>query len=379
MPRLPCCLVVLSVLLLGGCGAPGEPVPPRPEIPQPILDLAVHQEGASVAVVFSLSNQRTTEGQPFQRTPDIEIYRNVESPDGSLTQPTELLRTIPGTLVDAYGTQGHFRFADPLQPGDFRRYAGRRLAYAVRASFSARHLSEPSNVAALRVFPPARPPTGLLIKQTKSAIELSWTAPTELVTGAPLAIVDGYRVYRAEVAPDMVSDALTHREKDKLIAPFSLLGSTPSTEYRDTTFQFNHGYLYAVRAVVQFSAVSVESDDSPWIGAAPLDVFPPSAPQGLEAVGVPAGGPLPVRVELSWAINPETDIEGYNIYRRDAGAATMQRLNQSPLPTPVFRDTAVEVGRTYIYQVTAVSGAGIESARSAEVSAGAPAPGDQNP
>ena len=154
LPRLLCGCVVVAALLLGGCGAPGEPVPPRPEIPAPIVDLAVHQEGASVALMFSLSNQRTTEDQPFPRTPDIEIYRDVEPAVGPLTQPDELMYTIPGTLMDTYGTQNHFRFTDPLQPGDFGRYAGRRLAYAVRASFSARHLSDPSNVAAVQVFFP---------------------------------------------------------------------------------------------------------------------------------------------------------------------------------------------------------------------------------
>jgi hypothetical protein len=343
------------------------------------MDLTVHQEGTSVALMFSLSNQRTTEGQPFPRTPDIEIYRDMEPVGGSLTQPAALLYTIPGTLMDAYGAQNHYRITDPLRSGDYGRYAGRRLAYAVRASFSARYLSDLSNIAAVQVFPPARPPTALSVQMTKSAIELSWAAPSETVTGELIAIVGGYRVYRAEVAPDMVADVLTHRENAKLIAPFSLLGVTPDAEYQDTTFQFGHSYIYAVRATVQYPGIAVESDDSPWISATSRDIFPPSAPGGLEAVALPAGAQLPVRVELSWAISPEPDIEGYNVYRKGPEAAAMQRLNPSLLPTPVFRDVAVEAGRSYVYQVTAVSKAGIESPRSAEVSAAVPLLGDQNP
>jgi hypothetical protein len=355
------------------------PVPPRPEISAPIVDLTARQEGASVALMFSLSNLRTTEGAPFPRTPDVEIYRAVEQATGSLARPTELLRTIPGTLMDTYAEQNRFRITDPLQLGDFGRYAGRRLVYTVRASFSALHLSDPSNVTALQVFPPARPPTALSVQVTKSAIELSWTAPTETVTGAPIATVRDYRVYRAEVAPDEAADVLAHHDSARLIAPFSLLGRTPALEYPDTTFQFGHGYLYSVRAVVQYSAVSVESDESSWISAAPLDIFPPSAPQGLEAVALPADAQLAARVELSWAISAEPDIEGYNVYRRDSGASAMRRLNPSLLPTPVFRDTAVEAGRRYIYQITAVSKAGIESPRSSEASAAVPGPADQRP
>jgi hypothetical protein len=365
-------IVAMLVLLLTSCGAPGEPVPPRPAIPLPINDLAIRQEGTSVTLMFSLSSQRTTEGQPFPRTPDIEIYRDVEPATGPISEPTHLLYTIPGTLTDTYDRQNHFQFTDPLQVTDFGRYANSRLVYSVRASFSSRHLSEPSNVVALQVFPPARSPTALSVQITKSAIELSWLAPDETVTGIPIPIVGGYRVYRAEVPPAIVADALAHRENAKLIAPFSLLGVTPAAEYRDTTFQFGHAYLYSVRAVVQYSRLSVESDESKWTSAVPRDVFAPSSPEGLEAVGLPANAQLPARVESSWAINPESDIEGYNIYRKNPQSVAIQRLNAVLLPTPVFRDTSVEAGRTYVYQVTAVSKAGIESPLSSEASAAVP-------
>jgi len=364
-------IVAMLALLLTSCGAPGEPVPPRPAIPLPITDLAIRQEGTSVALKFSFSNHQTTEGQPFPRTPDIEIYREAEPANGPISEPTDLLHTIPGTLMSTYGRQNHFQFTDPLQVADFGRYANSRLVYAVRASFSARHLSSPSNVASLQVFPPMRPPTALSTQITKSAVQLSWVAPTETVTGAPIAIIGGYRVYRAEVASDMVADALAHRENAKLISPFSLLGETLSTEYRDTTFEFGHGYFYSVRAVLQYSQISVESNDSTWISVTPRDMFPPSAPEGLEAVGLPANAQLPARVELSWAVNPEPDIEGYNVYRK--GSGTMRRLNPALLPTPVFRDTSVDAGSSYVYQVTAVSKAGIESPLSSEALAAVPA------
>jgi hypothetical protein len=373
-----CGMILATALLLSNCGSPGVPTPPRPAIPAPITDLTVQQQGVGVVLMFSLSNQRTTEGQPFPRTPDIEIYREVESAYGRLSQPTELMYTIPGGLMDTYGAQNHFRFTDPLQPGDFARYAHNRLAYAVWASFSGRFPSAPSNIAALQVFPPARAVTSLSVVVTKSAIELSWTPPTETVIGAPITIVGGYRVYRAEVAPDNASDAIAHHENAKLLAPFSLLGVTPAAEYQDATFQFGRAYLYSVRAVLQYGTASVESDESQWASAIPRDIFPPAPPQGLEAVGLPAIAGLPAHVELSWTISPEADVQGYNVYRDESTGIAMQRLNPAPLPTPVFRDMTAQAGRRYVYQVTAMSKAGIESPRSAEASATVPVPGGEN-
>lgn len=378
-PRAVWCGVVLTVaLFLAHCGSPGEPIPPRPAIPAPITDLTVQQQGAGVVLMFSLSNQRTTEGQPFPRTPDIQIYREVEAASGTLSPPTELMYTIPGALMDTYGAQNRFRFTDPLPPGDFARYAHNRLAYIVRASFSGRFPSEPSNMAALQVFPPARPVTSLAVQVTKSAIELSWTPPAETVIGASITIVGGYRVYRAEVTSDNAADAIAHHEHAKLLAPFSLLGVTPTAEYQDTTFQFGRCYLYSVRAVLQYGTASVESDESQWASAIPRDIFPPAPPQGLEAVGLPAIAELPAHVELSWTISPEPDVEGYNVYRGKFTGAAMERLNPAPLPTPVFRDMTAQAGHHFVYQVTAISKAGIESPHSTEASATVPVPGGEN-
>jgi fibronectin type 3 domain-containing protein len=92
----------------------------------------------------------------------------------------------------------------------------------------------------------------------------------------------------------------------------------------------------------------------------------------LEAAGLPPSGNAPLRVELSWDINPEPDTAGYNVYRKRSGETQMQRLNRALLPTPVYRDTAIEAGQKYIYQVTAVSQAGVESPASSEAAATGP-------
>jgi fibronectin type 3 domain-containing protein len=72
-------------------------------------------------------------------------------------------------------------------------------------------------------------------------------------------------------------------------------------------------------------------------------------------------------VDLSWAINLETDMAGYRVYRSERGNERGQLLAPDLLPTPAFRDSTVLAGRRYWYTVTAVDRAGNESAPSSSL------------
>ena len=63
----------------------------------------------------------------------------------------------------------------------------------------------------------------------------------------------------------------------------------------------------------------------------------------------------------------ESDLAGYNIFRRVEGAQ-FERLNKQLVQTSSFRDENVEPGKKYIYTVSAVDLRGNESQRSAEAS-----------
>jgi fibronectin type 3 domain-containing protein len=136
-----------------------------------------------------------------------------------------------------------------------------------------------------------------------------------------------------------------------------------------------------VRSVAQYPDLQIESLDSSPITVSPLDTFPPSAPQGLVVVLVPAQGAAPAYLDLSWSISAENDIAGYNIYRSEQEGAPGQKQNPDLLRTPAFRDMNVKPGHRYFYIVTAVDRAGNESPASAaapgevpvEVPAGVPA------
>ncbi|MHC4644454.1 MAG: InlB B-repeat-containing protein [Planctomycetota bacterium] len=85
----------------------------------------------------------------------------------------------------------------------------------------------------------------------------------------------------------------------------------------------------------------------------PADSTPPSAPQNITAQVISES-----QINLSWqqSTDPESGISYYRIYRDDNPAAT-------PAST-MYSDKGLSAGTEYSYQVSAINGQGLESARS---------------
>ena len=357
-----------AILALANCGAPGDPRPPQPTVPQAVTDLAARQAGDGVALTFTLP-AKSTEGEALAEPPDVEIFRGAQKA-GEAAPP--LVYTIPGALVETYLSEGRFRFVDPLKP-EQRPPDGSPLVYMVRTRASKRRTSADSNVVAVRVLPVPERVGQLRAHVTESAIELDWLPPERTTTGESIASLVGYRVYRAELEPDTVVP--TALAQAKLKAPLELLGPTSSPSFRDTRFEFDHHYAYVVRSVAQVDLDSVESPDSELAVVTPRDIFPPAPPANLVAIFVPANPESQAAIELSWSISPETDVAGYHVYRSAQEGTPGERLNQEILLVPTFRDTSV-LNVRYFYSVVAVDRAGNESARSAPATVEVPGPAE---
>lgn len=365
---------LFSILFLSSCGAPGDPAPPRPLVPQAVTDLAARQSGHDVLLTFTLP-KTSVEGQPLEEPPEIEIYRGFVAADvtpGPKNVPEKPLLTIPAALVDTYlaKEKGGIAFPDTLKPDQLEQHAGEQVIYLVRTRASKRRASADSNLAALRVYPVPEPIEKITAGVTETAIELTWTPPERTTGRARIQALAGYRVYRAEAEPR--ADASADPAKARQGEPRELVGVTPSPSYRDSRFEFGRTYVYTVTCVAQYDVDSVESEPSAPVEVTPRDTFPPAAPRNLVVVLVPATPDTPMRLDLSWSISAEPDLAGYHVYRSELEGSPGARVIQELLLTPTFRDISVEPGRRYTFTVTALDRAGNESPRSAPVSESVP-------
>jgi len=361
--------------LLAGCASPGEPIERRPPVPRAVTDLAAQQSGNDVILTFTLPKE-TVDNRELKQPPAIEIYREFRAvpatgnSGSASTAPANsaLHVTIPSGMVDHYVEQGRVHYADSVKAEDFSQHPGSEAVYTVRGRASTKRESADSNAAHLRVYPAPDAIEDVTAEITHSGVMLKWTAPAKTLVG-PAPPLAGYRVYRAEAETTAPTAA---GETPALKSPLARVGTSDSPAYFDTQVEFDHTYVYSIRSVAQYPDIMLESAGSRWVVVAPKDIFPPAAPQGLVVALVPTQGGTPAHLELSWAISPETDIAGYNIYRSEQAGAQGTRLNEQLLQTPAFRDMNGLPGRRYFYNVTAVDRAGNESPASTPASAGIP-------
>jgi hypothetical protein len=376
--------VFLFSISISGCASPGEPVERKPPVPVAITDLAAGQSGNSVVLTFTLPRD-TVEHRLLKQPPEIEIYRRFSvagAPAVPQPIPPPLLVTIPSALVSHYEQHGEIRYGDELTPEVLKEHAGETADYMVRTRASRKKHSPDSNFASLRIYPAPDAIADLRAQLASAAVSLNWTAPQQTPVG-PAPPIKEYQIYRTEISagsasagqkPSAVPEQAfpTGGAKEAELLP-QRIGTSQSPFYQDSQVDLGATYQYFVRSVAEYSGVQIESADSNLTTITMRDVFPPSAPKGLLVVFVPAEGATPAHLDLSWDINPETDVAGYNVYRSEQEGTRGKRLNAELLPTPAFSDMSSVAGQRYFYTVTAVDRSGNESEPSAAASSEVPA------
>jgi hypothetical protein len=156
--------------------------------------------------------------------------------------------------------------------------------------------------------------------------------------------------------------------------------SATSDRALDKNIRFGETYEYRAQRVARIavgsSTLELASQLSAPLRIDAVNIFPPSAPKGLEAVATAGENGSGPAIDLSWFPGTEADLAGYIVYRRDSGAsAPWQRISTAqPVVGPGYHDSNVQPGHTYTYAVTAVDQQGLESPHSAEASDTVPGP-----
>lgn len=336
-------MIFLLSLLFGGCGKKGNPVAPRSTFPAPISDLRAWPREGVVFLGWSVPSQNT-DGTRLEDLLGFKVFRQgrpiTTSPCSDCPLDFQVVAEIDidyprGARVEG----GRVLWQDAsIQPQ--HEYTYFVLSYNYYKSSSA----ESNRV---KVFwdeaPP--PPGEVRIESQDRALEITWnfSAP-----GKEWAESVGFNLYR-------------HMEGER----FGLfpLNSQPIKEsrYVDGGLVNGQRYYYEVRGVRGFMGTLIEGPASPEVRGIPEKQIPPSPPTGLVVVFQEGG------VALRWDENPEPDIAGYDIYRKEEGEATFRKINPQLIKELYFLDTTANPQKSYVYRLKAVNSSGKESEFSQDV------------
>jgi uncharacterized protein len=202
--------------------------------------------------------------------------------------------------------------------------------------------------------PPAAPESAQ-VRSEDQALEVTWSYMSRLVSGKEMKGLAGFNLYR--------------RTETERFSFFPLNPQpVPGNQYLDGALENERRYFYQVRAVRSVRGTLIEGAGSAVVSGVPEKRNPPSPPTGLVTARQADG------VALRWNLNPEPDVAGYNLYRREIGAKESLKLNPQLISERYFLDTTADPRKSYEYTLTAVDTTGKESAPSQPADAEAMAP-----
>jgi fibronectin type III domain protein len=206
-----------------------------------------------------------------------------------------------------------------------------------------------------------RTPQSVLAEPVPTGIRVSWDQAWPPKRESRLNVQYAWRVMRR---PEGATDAVMVRQ---------LNAANEAVVLVDDGIEWEKSYQYWIVPVTLWQEGGrkgeVESEDSPIATVFAHDTFPPAAPSGVQAVY----SAVPERsfIDVTWTPNSESDVAGYNVYRR-AGNEPATKINSELVKTPRFADAGIQPGLKYFYSVSAVDLRGNESGKSEETSEGVP-------
>ena len=197
-------------------------------------------------------------------------------------------------------------------------------------------------------------PAAPTVSYTSTAIQIDWEAlPTASlpVQGGASAVAGALestpilagREPSRYVLYDLTELRATDAEKPE---PLGIPSTTLS--FTDEEITFGVARCYALRVLDVADEFDIQSAESVASCMVPIDTFAPAAPTGLITVADDEA------ISLVWDANDEADVAGYVVLRGRTTDATLEPLTPEPVVETTYRDTALDPGERYMYQVLAV-------------------------
>ena len=321
-------ILIISVaflLLIAACGKKGPPVPMRVPLPGGIRDLTGEVKDGVLFLSFTIPSTDVA-GKPVTDLAGFSVFKNCSTCVGGFA---------PWKEVRLDEKQGYTIVNGRFYIYDDDLMVGKQYSYRVHPMTKLGTLGAASNIYAINWQSVPDPPEGVSAKAEDGKVELMWTKKDDLL----------YNVYRV----------IGHAYSLTPVNPGPL--STPA--FADSGLKNGETYRYEVRAVLVRPAGGRWEGRGMRVEATPKDTTPPAAPEDVKAERKAQG------VLITWTMNKEPDLAGFNVYRTDSGKTG--KLNKTPVKGAEFLDDRLPDLRYVSYYVTGVDTSGNESGKSKEL------------
>ena len=330
---------------------------PSLQIALPVEDLTATRAGKQVELDWTIA-RKNTDHTLVKHNPSVRICRHAGN---ALMSTCTVVAEVPPVRPQAPSKQKgqqqqpppvRMHYVDTLPPQLGQEEPAGFVTYAVEEMNAHGRSAGLSNQVVIPVAPTISAPSEVAAAVSGEGVHISWIGPAP--PSPPPGLTYRYQVERKPVsAPSYIGVGD--------VEP-SARGS-----YLDKTFEWEKKYEYRITTLTLVHAqgmnATVGGENSKPVEVFTRDIYPPAQPVGLQAV-FSSVGQKPF-IDLTWAPNMESDLAGYNVFRRVAGG-TPEKLNQQLVQVSSFRDEHVDSGKKYFYFVIAVDLRGNQSPHSAE-------------
>jgi len=330
-------LLLILITALWGCGKKALPVAPESYVPGAVVDLRAWVKEERVYVTWSFPS-RNKDGTPLDDLQGFRVLRQAR-PLGPASCPDCPLKfEVVGEIDLKFPKEARLEgrrvwWQDPgLKPQN-------EYTYVVIAYNRYRTPGLESNRLKISYDQPPAAVANVRVKSEDRLLEILWDFVPRLKSGESLSDPAGFQVYRKSEGGDF--EFLPLNPEPVLQSP-----------YRDSGLENGKRYEYVIRAVRNFKGTPIEGPGSPVATGVPEKTNPPSDPTGL--IGVIRRDPDKKGVELRWNRNPEPDVAGYDLYRREKETDAPLKVNSQIITEPYFFDAAADPQKTYFYRLKAI-------------------------